>query len=153
MSGATCAHTPNSHHRDWQEHDTIPRRAHQPRRSMSEDRRKMLVPLALIAAASPGKLRLAKYCSDGYSFMDTALIFELRRYAPHLEPLLPSKYLSACRNKRTSKGLHPLSGQLLIPISSVESSPFVERVKHESGYDSFIFNVLVIGMTPAYPRD
>ena len=65
MSGATCAHTPNSHQSDWQEHDTIPRRAHQPRRCVSEDRRKMLVPSALIAAASPGKLRLAKYCSYG----------------------------------------------------------------------------------------
>lgn len=40
---------------------------------MFEDRRKMLVPSALIAAASPGKLKLAKYCSNGYSFMDTAL--------------------------------------------------------------------------------
>jgi hypothetical protein len=72
MSGATCAHTPNSHQSDWQECDTIPRCGHQSRRSVSEDRRKMLVPSALIAAASPGKLRLAKYCSYGYSFMDTA---------------------------------------------------------------------------------
>jgi hypothetical protein len=72
-AGATCAHTPNSHQSDWQEHGMIPRRAHQPRRSVSEDRRKMLVPSALIAAPAPGKYRLAKYCSDGYGFMDTAL--------------------------------------------------------------------------------
>jgi len=65
---------------------------------------------------------------------------------------LPSKYLSACRDKRTSKGTPSLSGQFLIPISSAESSPFVERVRHESGMTAFIFNDLVIGMTPAYLR-
>ena len=40
------------------------------------------------------------------------------------------------------KGLHPLSGQFLIPISSAESSPFVERAPHESGYDGIYFQCL-----------
>jgi hypothetical protein len=40
------------------------------------------------------------------------------------------------------KGLDPLSGQFLIPISSAESSPFVERVQYESGYDGVYFQCL-----------
>jgi hypothetical protein len=35
-----------------------------------------------------------------------------------------------------------IAGHQLIPISSAESSPFVERVQHESGYDGVYFQCL-----------
>ena len=40
------------------------------------------------------------------------------------------------------KGPHPLSGQFLIPISSAEISPFVERVQHDFAYDGVYFQCL-----------
>jgi hypothetical protein len=66
----------------------------------------------------------------------------VRRYAPHLEPILPSKYLSARGTSAPRKGLDALSGQFLIPISSAESSPFVERVQYEFGYYGVYFQCL-----------